>query len=267
MQIGAISLGWRGTPLPQVFEDLRAMGGTCVELNSRPGLHAGLVLDRQTIPQVRAWAEGAGVRISGVSGYNDFAQTAPSALDVEVERLLGACRLAAELGAGVVRAFVGDAKPGLTLEGAWPAVVTGLQRAAQLAEPLGVTLAVENHGTLVNDGAALAALVREVAAANVGLTLDTGNFCWAGRSLVQMQADVAASLPHVVNVHIKDGIWQDGAFEFVPAGEGALPLTEWLAALGRRGYSAAVCSEFEGSGDFLEGTRRSVAQLAAWVRS
>ncbi len=50
-------------------------------------------------------------------------------------------------------------------------------------------------------------------------------------------------------------------FEFVPAGSGQLPLTDWLKALAGRGYQGAVCSEYEGSGDFREGTRSSIAYL------
>lgn len=263
MKIGAVSLGWSGKPLPQMFEEVRAMGAECLELNSQPGLHAGLVLDHQTIPQVRDWAATAGVQIGGISGYNDFAQRDQDALATQVKRLLDACRLASELGVSIVRAFPGDPKPDTTLETVWPSLVAGFQQAARLAEPLGVTLAIENHGHLLNDGPLLARLVQEVGAANVGLTLDTGNFCWAGHNLAQAQADFEAALPHTVNVHVKDGVWRGDQFEFVPAGEGELPLSDWLAALAAAGYQGAVCSEFEGAGDFLQGTQRSVRYLLA----
>lgn len=267
MKVGAVSLGWGDKPLARVFEDIRAIGGECLELNSRPGLHAGLVLEPDTIPQVRDWAAMAGVQISGIGGYNDFAQGDPDALQLEVERLLAACRLASELGVRIVRAFAGDARPGLSLTAAWPALVTGFQRVARLAEPLGVTLAIENHGHLLNDGPMLARLVQEVGASNVGLTLDSGNFCWAGHSLEQAQADFDSALPYTVNVHIKDGVWRENRFEFVPAGEGDLPLNNWLAALANRGYQGAVCSEFEGTGDFMEGTRRSIRYLSSLILS
>ena len=267
MLIGAVSLGWAGQPLPQVFEQARSMGGEYLELNSRPALHDGLILSADNISQARARAKAAGIRIGGVSGYNDFAQTDPAALQVEVQGLLSACHLAAELGATVVRAFAGEPKPGLSLDDVWPALVDGLQQAAQLAEPLGVTLGVENHGLLLNDGPTLARLIEEVGAPNVGVTLDTGNFCWVGHSRAQAHADVKAVLPYVVNVHIKDGIWRAGLFELVPAGMGELPLVEWLDTLVEFGYRGPVCSEFEGAGDFLEGTRRSIQHLLSWRNS
>lgn len=265
MKIGAVSLGWAGKPLPEVMEDVAAMGGECIEINSRAGLHAGLTLGSENAGQVRGWAQATGLRISAVSGYNDFAQTDRAALDREVERLLVACRMANALDVGVVRAFSGDVKPGLTLDAAWPWFVAGFQEAARRAEPLGVTLAIENHGRLLNDGPALARLLKEVGAANVGITLDTGNFAWAGHDLAGVKADFDAVASHVVSLHVKDGVWQTGgatpAFLFVPAGEGQLPVAEWLAALAGRGFTGAVCSEYEGGGDFRAGTAASITYL------
>jgi sugar phosphate isomerase/epimerase len=270
MKIGAVSLGWGNTPLPQVMDDIAAFGGECIEINGRPGLHAGLTLDDARAPQVRSWAAAAGLTISAVSGYCDFAQADPAARAAEVARLLVACRAAHALGVGVVRAFSGDLKPGLTLDAAWPGLVAGLREAARQAAPLGVTLAVENHGRLLNDGPALARLIGDACkagAANVGVTLDTGNFAWAGHNLAQVRADFVAVLPHIVSLHVKDGVWRaaDG-FEFVPAGAGQLPVAEWLAELAGRGYRGAMCSEYEGGGDFRAGTRASIAYLLAQRR-
>jgi sugar phosphate isomerase/epimerase len=269
MKIGAVSLGWTGQPLSQVMDEIAAMGGECIEINGRPGLHAGLILDAGNGAQVRNWAAAAGLSISAISGYCDFAQTDQAALAREVERLMIACRTANALGVGVVRAFSGDLKPGLALDAAWPWLVAGMQQAAHQAGPLGVTLAIENHGRLLNDGPALARLIREVGASNVGVTLDTGNFAWAGHGPSQVRVDFDAVLPHIVSVHVKDGVWPGvvgsapAVFEFVPAGSGQLPLAAWLKTLAERGYLGAVCSEYEGGGDFRDGTRASIAYLKA----
>jgi protein FrlC len=261
MKIGAVSLGWSGTPLPRVFEQIAAMGGECVEINGNTERHHGIALNCETIPQVQRWASDAGLMIGSLSGYCDFALADADALDAEIERLLVTCRAAAELGVPVVRAFSGDVKPGVTLASVRPNIIAAFRKAARAAEALGVTLGIENHGRLINDGPALAALVEEVGAPNLGFTIDTGNFAWAGHDAAQVQADFAAVLPRIVNVHIKDGVWADAGFAFVPAGEGELPLAWLLQQLAERGYRGMVCSEFEGTGDFLEGTRRSVAFL------
>jgi len=261
MKIGAVSLGWKGIALPDVFAQVRDAGGECVELNSKPGLHDDLVLDPQTCGQVRAWAKDAGLTISAVSGYNDFALCDRELLRVEIERLVHACRIASELKVGVVRAFVGSDKPGESFAKFRPYVIESFQEAGRQAASLGVALAIENHGYLLNDGPALAQLLKDIDADNVGVTLDTGNFSWAGHGFTQTWADFEAVLPYVFNVHIKDGVWHGDEFEFVPAGEGALNVRKVLTRLAELEYEGAVCSEYEGSGNFLEGTRASIAYL------
>jgi sugar phosphate isomerase/epimerase len=263
MKIGAVSLGWGDTPLPKVFTELKTLGGECIEINGRPGLHDGLILNSETAPQVLVWAQAAGLKITSLSGYCDFAQSTPKAMATEIERLLSSCRVAPLLGASIVRAFVGEPKPGHTFAEFRPQIVEAFKEAADKTAPLGVTLAIENHGLLVNDGPTLAQLVEEIDKPNLGLTLDTGNFCWAGRTLAQAQQDFAAALPHTVSVHIKDGLWQNGKFEFVPSGDGQLDIEALLAQLAARGYQGAICSEYEGAGEFLAGTRRSVEHLKA----
>lgn len=262
-QVGAVSLGWSGTPLPQAFEELAAMGGTCVEINGNAERHHGISLDGDTAPQIRAWAADAGLAIGSLSGYCDFAQTQEEALKVEIARLMRTCRAAAEMEIPVVRAFVGDVKPGILLAAVRPHIVAAFRTACEEAEKLGVTLGIENHGRLINDGPKLVGLVREVGATNLGFTIDTGNFAWAGHGPDEVLADFEAVLPYAVNVHIKDGTWTEEGFSFVPAGEGDLPLRWLLEALVAQGYRGPVYSEFEGAGDFRKNTRESIAFLQA----
>ena len=261
IKVGAVSLGWSGTPLSAVFAQLAEMGGECIEINGNTQRHHDVTLDSATIPQVQKWAADAGLTIGCISGYCDFAQPDAGALDAEVERLLTSCRVASEMGVPVVRAFVGDVKPGVTLPAVRDNIVAAFRKACARAAALGVTLGIENHGHLINDGPALVALVEDVGASNLGFTIDTGNFAWAGHDATQVRADFAAVLPYIVNVHIKDGVWTGDDFTFVPAGEGALPLVWLLKQLAERGYRGIVSSEFEGTGNFVEGTRRSVAYL------
>lgn len=262
MKIGAVSMGWGNVQLQTIFQQLSEMGGECVELNDKPGRHAGLIL-HDAIPQVRQWASDAGIEISGISGYCDFAQTTKDALQRESELLLNSVHVAAQLDVAIVRAFVGEPKldSGMTLDDFWSQIVDAFGAVATEAATEGVTIAIENHGRLLVEGKRLAKLVEEVGAPNLGITLDSGNFGYAGRSREECQQDIVAVLPHTVNVHIKDGLWQDGSFPFVPAGEGELDLVGLLQMLNEAGYSGAICSEFEGTGDFYKSTRQSIIYL------
>ncbi len=265
VHIGAVSLGFSGTPLPQVFQMLAEMEATCVEINGNTERHHGIALDSTTIPQVLRWAKDAGLTIGSLSGYCDFAMTDDAALEVEINRLMETCRAAAEMQVPIVRAFAGDVKPGLTFDMVRRPMIAAFRKASALAGILGVTLGIENHGRLVNDGPALAAMVEEVGADNLGFTLDTGNFAWAGHNPAEVRADFEAVLPRVVSLHIKDGVWAKDGFDFVPAGDGELPLAWIIDALLARGYQGNIYSEYEGAGDRREGTHRSIAYLKTIV--
>jgi len=258
---GAVSLGWSGTPLPEVFAQLTDMGGTCVEINGNTERHHGIRLDADTIAQVRNWARDAGLTINSLSSYCDFAQTDAAALDTEIERLLTTCRAASQMGVSVVRAFTGDVKPGITLAAVRPNIVAAFRDASAESAELGISLGIENHGRLINDGPALATLVDDVGADNLGFTIDTGNFAWAGHGPQQVRADFDAVLTRAFNVHIKDGVWDGDGFTFVTAGEGELPLAWLIGALVDRGYTGAICSEYEGAGDFRACTAASIDYL------
>lgn len=254
-------MGWSGTPLTEVFAQLAAMGGECVEVNGNSEKHHAFRLTSQTAPTVRAWAEAVGLVVGSLSGYSDFAQHSEADVDRQLEGLLETCRAASAMEVPVVRAFVGEPKPGLDFQSAKPRIIDAFRRAAQACEPLGVSIAIENHGLLVNDGPELAALVSDIGADNVGLTIDTGNFAWAGHDPERTATDLAAAVPLALNVHVKDGRWLGGGFEFVPAGEGEIGLADLFKQLEARGFGGMVYSEYEGSGPFLESTRRSITYL------
>ena len=261
IHIGAVSLGWSGHTLPEVFAQLSEMGGTCIEINGNAEQHHSLLLNETTIPQVKAWADEAGLTINSLSGYCDFTQTDAEVLETEIERLLVTCRVAAAMDVPVVRAFTGDVKPGITLATVRANIIAAFRAACTEAADLGVTLGIENHGRLINDGPALVKLVDEVGADNLGFTIDTGNFAWAGHNLAQVRADFEAVAPRAVNVHIKDGVWNGSDFTFVTAGEGDLPLAWLIETLVAGGYSRTICSEYEGPGDFAESTAKSITYL------
>lgn len=260
MLVGATSLGWKHAPLEEVFVELAELGGGCIELNSRPGQHARVTIEGHELHRVRRLSHDTGVQVTSVAGYNNFAAPADS-LEAELELLLFACRMAADLGVPVVRAFAGDNGPDVSLAECWPRIVASFREVAAKAKPLGVTLAIENHGYLVNDGKRLARLVRDVGADNVGITMDTGNFSWAGHDHDETWQDFEAVLPHVVNVHVKDVSWRDGEARFVPAGAGELGVSRIIERLTARGYAGPLISEYEGPPPHVDGTRESIRFL------
>ncbi len=265
IKIGAVSLGWSGTRLPEVFKQLANMGGECIEINSRTERHHSLNLNQESITDVLNWAKQYQLQIGSLSGYSDFTLDDPQRHQAEIDNLTRVCRLANALEIPIVRGFIGDKHPGLTLDGIRSQVVTALQAVGEQAKRLGVTIALENHGRLFNDGHVLANLLNDVNSEHIKLTLDTGNFSWAGHNLEQTWADFRAVIPHTANVHIKDGIWRDSQFEFVAAGAGSLQIAKLIGELKASRYQGNIYSEYEGNGDFIANTRLSIAFLRQTV--
>ena len=265
-KIGAVSLGWSGTSLKEVFKQLAEMGGECIEINSRTQRHHQIGLTPDTVADIQDWAKEYDLTIGSLSGYSDFTYSDPQRHQAEIDNLVDVCRLANALEIPVVRAFTGDTRDGITAESVRSQVITSLKSVADYARSFGIIVALENHGRLFNDGPLLAGLLDEVNSDHIKITLDTGNFSWAGHNLDQTWADFRALLPHTANVHIKDGIWHGENFEFVAAGAGSLQIAKLTDELKASGYQGNIYSEYEGKGDFIANTRLSIAFLKETIR-
>lgn len=258
--VGATTLGFGTIPIEAVFDGLAEVGAECCELNGRPGQHGG---ERLSAAQVARLVERTGIRVTSVGGYCDFASEDTAG---EVDRLVESCRLANDLGVDIVRAMVADVAEGVTREDVRARIVDAFGRAAERAAALGVRLGLENHGRLANDGPWLAGIVDEVAAPNLGFTLDTGNFAWVGHDPATVARDIDAVLPRTISVHVKDVAWKGGTFDgFVPAGEGGIDLSGILSRLANRGYAGPIVSEYEGPGSHRDGTAASIDHIKGIV--
>lgn len=67
-----------------------------------------------------------------------------------------------------------------------------------------VALGIENHGRVGNDPAWMAGVLARVDSSRLGLTLDTGNFYWAGHPLDRVYEIIETFAPHVVHTHCKN---------------------------------------------------------------
>lgn len=114
--------------------------------------------------------------------------------------------LGARLGARTVRTVVGGAKIGgdrRPLAGRWQAflqeILSGLQKAALVAERAGINLAVENHQDVASEE--LLWLCETISSSCFGITLDTGNPLATAEEPLDFARRVA---PYIKNVHLKD---------------------------------------------------------------
>lgn len=261
MHIGFVSLGMGRFPLNEVLRTAVGIGCEAMELNGRATVHNNLWVAPVNYAAIMTRIAESGVTATSLGGYSDFAQPTDEGLQSEVEQLIGYCRVARAMDIPVVRAFTGDVREGYTLDQLYPRIVAGFKEVMPCIAGWGLTVGIENHGRLLNHGDYLWSLLQDVGSASLGITLDTGNFCWAGHSIETAQGFFEKLAPRVVNVHVKDGKFVDGEFVLLPAGRGDLDLEGLFRTLKAVGYDGSVLSEYEGQGDFVSSTQESVSHL------
>jgi sugar phosphate isomerase/epimerase len=261
MHIGFVSLGMGRFPLADALSVGREAGCEAMELNGRATVHNNLWAEPINHVCIKAQIAASGIVPTSLGGYSSFAQPTDEGLQAEVESFLGYCRLARRMDIPIVRAFAGDVVEGYTLDELYPRLVAGFKAVTQQVEDWGLKIGIENHGRLINDGDRLADLIADVGSPILGMTLDTGNFCWAGHSLDVAQRFFERLAPLTVNVHVKDGRFENGRWVLYPAGRGDIDLPGLFRLLKSVGYRGPVLSEYEGEADFSASTVESVAYL------
>ena len=237
-------------------------GAECTEMNGRPGCHPDIrwedEADYQTATTLLA---KAGIVATSLGGYCDFAQVDDDALEAQIDGFATYCQRATKLGIPIVRAFAGDVKEGHSLTDFEERIISAFAQLMERIAGLDVTVGIENHGRLANDGLFLRRLIETVASPKLGMTIDTGNFYWAGHAPETVDRFIKLLAPYTVNVHIKDVAYQGGKTVFVPAGRGIVDLPRLYALLEGTGYAGAIISEYEGQGPYDTDTLESVAYL------
>jgi sugar phosphate isomerase/epimerase len=261
MIVGFASLGLADRLLQDVLDEAVNAGCEAIELNGRPTVHQGLWEEPVDYQAIRQAVEERGLAITSLGAYCDFAKTTNQALAGQVTQLIDYCRVAREMGIPVVRAFAGDVVEGYALDDLYPRLVDGFKAVTKEVADWGLQIGIENHGRLINNGDQLYRLIQDVDSPILGVTLDTGNFCWAGASVEEAHRFMKKLAPMTVNVHVKDGRYLDGQWPFVPAGRGEIDLPAVLSILHEAGYEGPVVSEYEGPSDFIPATIESVAYL------
>ena len=140
----------------------------------------------------------------------------------------------------------------------------GLSQAAELCAAAGITLSIENAGTLCGTMEELYQCVTSVKP-SLSVTLDTGNFVLAG-SEPHKATELLAS--KTVHVHLKNFISVPGRqprpFEYCPLDD-ANTIVKYARVrdiLAARGYDGYLSFEPEGSGKApTEGSLRFISKL------
>lgn len=206
-----------------------------------------------------------GLSINALLIENDFSR---EDIQGEVGYVVKACEVAADLGVKVVRinALMKETA-GLGLKDYHEKAVKCIRECLKVSERLGVSLAVENHGTIANRHGFLYRLLDEVNSDFLGLTLDTGNFYWYGYPLDEVYDIYHGLATYVKHTHIKNAKAKEGQRDrrrkpgqvsMAPLYEGDIDLKTAIDILRYAGYTHDLTIEDESLGQFNLEERREV---------
>lgn len=135
----------------------------------------------------------------------------------------------------------------------------GFERAVELlrnvlpvAMAFDLKLAIENHGGLSGDPAALIEFVERFHSPHVGVCLDFGNFeDLTGLGASAPREPVRSLAPYAIHVHAKSRSFRDDGEE------ATIDYRACLSALKAAKYDGAISIEYEGDGDAVVGIRKT----------
>ena len=181
------------------------------------------------------------LEISAVSAYSRFADTSEEALDKNRQILVDDIILARDLGANVVRSFLGENK-NMTHAEILDAASPYLNYCGDFAAACGVTVAFETHDAWC--GSALMEQVFErITSPGMAILWDVGNNCFAGEDVHTFYDTVGSRCVHL---HLKDGYVDDKGdiIETLP-GDGKVPMKDCLEMLYHSNFGGYVSFEWE----------------------
>jgi sugar phosphate isomerase/epimerase len=209
-----------------------------------------------------------GVRPSALLLGTDFNQ---ADVDGEVAWVVSAVRAAEALGLKAIRvdsAMTGQRE--LPLDERVDLYAKGIRRVLQETDGSPVALGVENHGFQGNDPNWLEMLFAKVGNARFGMTIDTGNFYWAGHPLDRVYEIMEHLAPRCKHTHCKNikypvelrnqqrelG-WKYGEY-VAPLYEGDIDHHRVARILKNGGYDGDLCIEDESLGHYQGAERQAV---------
>jgi L-ribulose-5-phosphate 3-epimerase len=161
-----------------------------------------------------------------------------------LENARRAVRWAAEFGVPVVNTATGGQLRGAADAAAF---VAAARERGDAAAAAGVTVGLEIYGEILPSGEQARPLLDQIAHERVGVNYDTANVTfYSGRPAV---ADLAAIMPHVVSVHLKDIIGGKGSWNFPAIGRGEVDVAAVVSMLRTAGYAGPLSVEIEFSGE------------------
>lgn len=264
MPYGLIHYNAPGDTLEEFLDFAAQAGFDCVEIQIGDLWPKEGPTPEERTEQVAAMLRERGLFASAISAGNNFCVDQEEEIRAQVLRMRRICDLAQILGTDTLRTEGGwpgdDPRPAAE----WvPWIAECLGRCLEFIEPLGMKLAVDNHGYITNEWPIQLMVYERVQSPLVGANLDTMNYRWFGHSVEKLREIYEAIAPHVLHTHLKDGTGARQDYKGCALGEGEIPLNWAVECLKKAGYSGPWVAEYEGPRDDGTGYRKCLAWMKA----
>jgi sugar phosphate isomerase/epimerase len=212
--VSVSTMAFDGYPLETALDELAGLGVRCVEPASVDKIFQHLVEEDFCDTKAR-WlrAELAKRSLSCLSLSAHMDLTRPDSVDRFSRRL----EFARNIGARCVNSIVG---PVDGTEG-FRANIPAIERRAR---DLGVVVALENHGDLLDCGQQLVEFIQSIGSPAIRVNYDTGNAWYYSKGAIDAVAELEALSSVIAHVHLKSPQVDDGLMRWVALGEGVLDI-------------------------------------------
>jgi sugar phosphate isomerase/epimerase len=171
-----------------------------------------------------------------VTTYTDLVHCDPSVVERSIAHAVASAEVAAELGAPVIRVFLGEPTDDAPVAVLTARAIPALERLLERVRRVGVAIAIEPHVAHV-----AAATIRPILDAfpdpSLGVVWDIANAWSVGE---RPDAGFAAYVGRIRYVQVKDGVGAGQAWRLTDLGAGDVPLDEALTALARGNAAAGA---------------------------
>jgi len=257
---GLADLGLEGIEL-DVARDLTV---AAVDPSAGPA-RLSLVTD-EGLAAMKSQCEATGTRICGFLMANNFGV---EDLGGEIAWVVAAAKAADALGADAVRIdAIMHGERDLPLEKRQDIFFGAMARILEKSADWDTQFGIENHGYQGNDPAFLKGIFERAGDPRLGLTMDTGNFYWAGHPISRVYEILEELAPHAKHTHVKNiqypadlrdtkrelG-WEYGKY-VSPIPDGDIDHGKVVGFLKAAGYTGDFTIEDESLGKYAEGEER-----------
>lgn len=171
----------------------------------------------------------AGLESIAVTTYTDLVNRDPAVVERSIADAVAHAELAADLGAPVIRVFLGEPTDDAPVAALSGRAIAALARLLERVRPIGLSVAIEPH-----DAHVAAATIRPILDAlpepALGVVWDIGNAWAIGEAPA---TGLAAYAGRIRYVQVKDGSGSGPTWHLTELGAGEVPLDEGLVELAR----------------------------------